>query len=231
MGISYVQESLDSQLRLPLKQVNVSRILLQRQESDDSALTRVPSTGCLKRSPSDRSLKRRVVFDLDKNFEVPSCGTIDEGGEESQSTWMTDAELKQIHRDVKAVGKHHKQNRPEFIEAYKQVWDLCAITPKDHTRSADSMARSQAIVKNLAQEASRGCEAACSSLQKKHRAEHSRKVLRTQQQLRENKEGITVQFREKILATRSMQSSRQSKLFARAFGEADAVAGASIYII
>jgi hypothetical protein len=230
MGISYIfEESVDSQLRLPLRQANPR--IRQRSDfsDDDSALTRVPSAPCLKRYPSDQSIQRKVSFDLDNNLVIPNPFIMEE--EEAQQRWLSDADLKAIHKEVKEVGKFHKQHRQEYIETCKHVWDLCAIAPKDHTRSSDSMARSQAIARGLArEEEARGCEAACSSLAKKHRQEHSAKVLRTQQQLRENKEGVTTDFQQKILATRSMQSSRQSKLFARAYGEADAIAGVSIYI-
>jgi hypothetical protein len=193
-------------------------------------MPRVESSGCLRRVPSKEKLilpERKVGFAMEKCIVIPTTASLTE--EEIDELWVTDEELKAARNVIKEAAKSQKKNRKDYIQAYIHVWALCSTVSKDEPKAADSNARSQVLSKRLAEEETRGFEGVCFPHIAKHRRMHSQDVLQAQSKLRQNA-GLKDDFKERILASRAMQTSRQSKLLARAFGDGDAIVCSTINI-
>jgi hypothetical protein len=225
--MGFREGSLDTDLRIPFK-LSAS-MLPPLHRIHLSMMPRVDSSGCLRRIPSKEKLipERKVRFAMENSIVIPTTAILSE--EEIDELWVTDEELKAAQKRIKEAARSQKKDRKDYIQAYIHVWDLCSKNSKDDPKAADSRARSQVLSKRLAEEETRGFEGVCFPHIAKHRRMHAQGVLKAQSQLRQNV-ALKDDFKERILASRAMQTSRQSKLFARAFGDGDAIVCSTINI-
>ena len=226
--MGFREGSLDTDLRIPFK-LSAS-MMMPPQHRIHLMMPRVDSSGCLRRVASKDKLilpERKVRFAMENSIVIPTTASLSE--EEIDELWVTDEELKAAQKRIKEAARSQKTNRKDYIQAYIHVWDLCSNFTKDEPKAADSHARSQVLSKRLAEEETRGFEGVCFPHIAKHRRIHAQDVLKVQTQLRQNV-ALKNDFKERILASRAMQTSRQSKLFARAFGDGDAIVCSTINI-
>jgi hypothetical protein len=221
--------SLDTDLRIPFKLSASVMMSPPLHRILHLMMPRVDSSGCLRKVPSKEKLipEHKVRFAMENSIVIPATASLSE--EEIAELWVTDEELKAAQKRIKEEAKFQKKNRKDYIQAYIHVWDLCSKFLKDEPKAADSHARSQVRSKRLAEEKTRGYEGVCFPHIAKHRRMHAQDVLKVQSQLRQNV-ALKHDFKERILASRAMQTSRQSKLFARAFGDGDAIVCSTINI-
>jgi len=185
---------------------------------DDEALISIPRD------------TKKVRFELQSDFStlgtgsVLSSGTVKERIYESdlfldeldkEELWWSKNERSEMVDTNRKLARGFKRQYKERVDHYLSVFGECSKSPSH--ASSDFLEKVQLGVPSEV----RGLEAGFIPSVKSCRRRHSLEVLQTQEKLAEGRLPGPISLR--VLSSRSMHSSRPSRVMARLIGEADAL--------